>query len=146
AAALAVAQSAPDNEDKRESQQDLFGPGNAASPEDAADRAEAEAADKKASDGKASDVPSGRASVGAEVPAPPPSGPESTVAATDPVIEEVRVRLGALKASGDLTAPERTALIAFYADRKTPVWVAGGDFTDRARHAMAEIARADDWG
>jgi murein L,D-transpeptidase YcbB/YkuD len=63
----------------------------------------------------------------------------------DPVIVEVRQRLGALR-HADATAPERAALTAFYADRKAPVWVTTTGFTDRARHAMAEIAQADDWG
>lgn len=61
------------------------------------------------------------------------------------MIVDVRERLAAAKLA-DTTAAERTALTAFYADRKTPVWVAGADFTDRARHVMAEIARADEWG
>jgi murein L,D-transpeptidase YcbB/YkuD len=79
---------------------------------------------------------------------PPPAPAESATVAVDPVdpvIGEVRARLASAKLP-DATAAERTALAEFYAGRKAPVWVAGADFTDRARHVMAEIARADEWG
>ena len=160
AAALAVvvaarvsAQSAPNDEDRREApaaaaeqsgaQKELLAePGNPASPEDAADRKEAQSA------GKAPEAPADKATAAGAVTAPPPSVADASPAiidAIDPVIIEVRQRLGASKLA-DATAAERAALTAFYADKKAPVWVVGGDFTDRARHVMGEIGRAEDWG
>jgi L,D-transpeptidase YcbB len=61
----------------------------------------------------------------------------------DPLLALVRQQLSdAARSSGD-----RGALAAFYADWTGPlIWVAGSEFTQRARDAMAEIARADDWG
>ena len=53
------------------------------------------------------------------------------------------------KAAGPVrnaVAADRTAVAAFYADRSAPIWVTPNGFTPRARHAMAEIAKADDWG
>jgi murein L,D-transpeptidase YcbB/YkuD len=67
------------------------------------------------------------------------------IAELDPLVAEVRQRLATAKL-GDSTAAERAALKAFYADRSAPVWVTPDGFTERARHAMAEISRADDWG
>jgi murein L,D-transpeptidase YcbB/YkuD len=113
-------------------EKELFAtPGDAPSAEEARDRKEAEDAEKEA----------------ARRATPPPAVAETVVPVDtiDPVIVELRQRLGAGKFS-DVTAAERAALTAFYAEHKTPVWVLGGDFTERARHAMAEIARADDWG
>jgi murein L,D-transpeptidase YcbB/YkuD len=158
AAALAVvavarvdAQSAERDSDERqspaaeksESGSGLFTPpGNPPSPQEEADRAEAAAAEKK----QPTEVPAART---ASPEAAPPSAPAEAATAVadpaDPVVADVRQRLAAAKPA-DATAAEHTALTAFYADRKTPVWVVGGDFTERARHVLAEIARADAWG
>ena len=56
------------------------------------------------------------------------------------LIGAVRHRAAAL-ASGD-----GAALAAFYAERAEPMWVTAEGFTATARTAMAEIARADEWG
>src|SRR5581483_6586369 len=70
-------------------------------------------------------------------PAPPP---------VDPVVAEVR-RLLAQPLKGSSERADRAALTAFYAARTDPpLWVGSDGFTARARHAMAEIRRADDWG
>ena len=45
-----------------------------------------------------------------------------------------------------VAAADRAAAAAFYAERAAPIWVTADGFTPRARHAMAEIAKADDWG
>jgi murein L,D-transpeptidase YcbB/YkuD len=141
AAAPVGAQSAPDSGDRRESpaaadksgaEKDLSADsGDAPSPDEAADRKEADAAEKAAASREA----------------PPPSVAETVVPVEtiDPVIVELRQRLATAKLA-DVTASERAAIAAFYTERKTPIWVVGGDFTDRARHVMAEIALADDWG
>jgi murein L,D-transpeptidase YcbB/YkuD len=141
AAAPAGAQSAPGSEDRRESPAAVEKPaaekdlpadaGDAPSPDEAADRKEAEAAEK--------------AAASREAPPPPVAETVVPVETIDPVIVELRQRLATAKLA-DVTAAERAAITAFYTERKSPIWVVGGDFTDRARHVMAEIARADDWG
>jgi murein L,D-transpeptidase YcbB/YkuD len=79
-------------------------------------------------------------------PAPPDTPPPAAqVAEVDPIVAEVRQQLKASKLR-EATVAERAALAAFYADRSEPVWVSAEGFTERARHAMAEIAKADDWG
>jgi hypothetical protein len=64
-------------------------------------------------------------------------------APVDPLLALVRQHLGdAARASGD-----RAALAAFYAEHTGPLlWVGEGGFTPRARQAMAELAKAEDWG
>ena len=64
----------------------------------------------------------------------------------DPVLAEVRRQL-AERGQGQRRSRDRAALAAFYAARSEPLlWVAGDGFTAKARHAMAEIRKADDWG
>ena len=150
AVARVGAQSAQGDDDQRQSpaaeksepeKELLAGPGNPPSPQEEADRDEAKAAEKLATE-----VPSARTTPPEAAPPSAPAEPATAaVDPVDPVIVDVRERLAAAKLA-DATAAERTALTAFYADRKTPVWVAGADFTERARHVMAEIARADEWG
>jgi murein L,D-transpeptidase YcbB/YkuD len=73
----------------------------------------------------------------AEQPPPPP---------VDPVLAEVRRQLSE-PAKGTVDRQDRAALVAFYAERNEPLlWVAGDGFTPKAKHAMAEIRKADDWG
>jgi murein L,D-transpeptidase YcbB/YkuD len=73
----------------------------------------------------------------AEAPPAPP---------VDPLLAEVR-RLLAEPAKGNVDRNDRAALAAFYGARnEPPIWVTTAGFTPRARHAMAEIAKADDWG
>jgi murein L,D-transpeptidase YcbB/YkuD len=70
-------------------------------------------------------------------PAPPP---------VEPVLAEVRRQL-AEPAKGNVDRSDRAALAAFYAARNDPLlWVANDGFTAKARHVMAEIRKADDWG
>jgi murein L,D-transpeptidase YcbB/YkuD len=73
----------------------------------------------------------------AEPPPPPP---------VDPLLAEVRRQL-AEPPRGNVERADRAALTAYYAASEAPfLWVAKDGFTPRARHAMAEIAKADDWG
>jgi murein L,D-transpeptidase YcbB/YkuD len=73
----------------------------------------------------------------AETPPPPP---------VDPLVAEVRRQL-AEPAKGNVDRSDRAALAAFYAERNEPLlWVTTAGLTAKARHAMAEIAKADDWG
>ena len=73
----------------------------------------------------------------AEAPPAPP---------VDPLLAEVR-RLLAEPAKGNVDRNDRAALAAFYGARnEPPIWVTNAGLTPRARHAMAEIAKADDWG
>jgi len=81
---------------------------------------------------------------------PPPAAPaaaaEPAPAPIDPLLAEVRRQLGE-PARGNVERADRAALAAFYAQRTEPLlWVAANGLTARARHAMAEIAKADDWG
>jgi murein L,D-transpeptidase YcbB/YkuD len=70
--------------------------------------------------------------------APPPVPP------IDPLV--VKVRELAAQPRQRVIAAERAAMAAFYSDRTELVWVTAEGFTPRAEHAMAEIAKADDWG
>jgi L,D-transpeptidase YcbB len=90
----------------------------------------------------------------ADKPAEPPTqttspAPAETAAPpiveVDPLVAQVRQQLATARIV-DATSAERAALKAFYAERNAPVWVTPEGFTARARHAMAEIAKADDWG
>ncbi|MEZ0301867.1 MAG: murein L,D-transpeptidase [Hyphomicrobiaceae bacterium] len=73
----------------------------------------------------------------AEPPPPPP---------VDPLLAEIRRQL-AEPPRGNVERADRTALTTYYAASEAPfLWVAKDGFTPRARHAMAEIAKADDWG
>jgi len=81
-----------------------------------------------------------------ETPAPAETAaPVPRIVEVDPVVAQVRQQLATARI-GDATAAERAALKAFYAERSAAIWVTSEGFTDRARHAMAEIAKADDWG
>ncbi len=74
--------------------------------------------------------------------AAPPAPP---IVEIDPLVAQVRQQLaGSLR--GNIAAADRAAVVAFYADRTSLIWVSPSGFTARARHAMAEIAKADDWG
>ena len=62
------------------------------------------------------------------------------------MLAEVRRQL-AEPIKGNVERVDRAALIAFYGARNEPLlWVTSDGFTTKARHAMAEIRKADDWG
>ena len=71
--------------------------------------------------------------------APPP------VVEIDPLVAQVRQQL-AIALRGNIAAADRAGVMAFYGERTALIWVAADGLTARARHAMAEIAKADDWG
>jgi L,D-transpeptidase YcbB len=74
--------------------------------------------------------------------AAPPAPP---IVEVDPLVAQVRQQLaGSLR--GNIAAADRAAVVAFYADRTSLIWVSPSGFMARARHAMAEIAKADEWG
>jgi murein L,D-transpeptidase YcbB/YkuD len=83
---------------------------------------------------------------------PPADAPAASAASADtaaappvdPLVAQVRDRAAALR--GNVIAADLDAVKAFYAARTATVWVTTAGFTARARHAMAEIAKADDWG
>src|SRR5947207_3247572 len=69
----------------------------------------------------------------AETPPPPP---------VDPLVAEVRRQL-AEPATGNVHRTDRAALAAFYEARnQPPIWATNEGPTAKARHAMAEIAKA----
>ena len=80
-------------------------------------------------------------------PSAEPASPAATATAVaDPILEEVRQQL-AQPTRANADRADRAALAAFYAERSAaPLWVKTDGFTTRARHAMAEIRRAEDWG
>ena len=81
-------------------------------------------------------APAATPAVAEQPPAPP----------VDPVLAEVRRQL-AEPVRGNVDRSDRAALAAFYAERNEPLlWVAASGFTSRARHAVAEIRKAEDWG
>jgi murein L,D-transpeptidase YcbB/YkuD len=71
--------------------------------------------------------------------------PAEPVVAIDPLVAQVREKLASSRLP-DATSAERAALKDFYAERTASLWVTPEGFNGRARHAMEEIARADDWG
>ncbi len=74
----------------------------------------------------------------AEPPPPPP---------VDPVLAEVRRQLAEPGRGGNADRADHAALAAYYARNEAPfLWVGKEGFTPKARRAMAEIAKADDWG
>jgi len=73
--------------------------------------------------------------------APPPPPP------VDPVVAEVRRLLAEPARGGAGERSDRAALAAYYGkDGLKPLWVGSDGLTSKARHAMAEIAKAGDWG
>jgi L,D-transpeptidase YcbB len=87
-------------------------------------------------------APSAPASLPASAEPVSPAATATVVA--DPVLEEVRQQL----TQPTRANTDRAALAAFYAEPSGALlWVKADDgFTARARHAMAEIRRAEDWG
>src|SRR5262245_16482034 len=83
--------------------------------------------------------------------APASAEPAAPAAATvpvavDPIPDEVRQQL-AQPARGAVDRADRAALVSFYAESSAaPLWVQADGFTPRARHALAEIRKAEDWG
>ncbi len=75
---------------------------------------------------------------GEAAPTPPPAPP------LDPLV--VKAREFAAQPRGKAIGADRAAVAAFYAERTALMWVTADGFTPRAEHAMAEIAKADDWG
>ena len=92
----------------------------------------------------------------ADVDKPAPAAPGAAAATgaaqapageSDPVILLVRERLAAMPPRHALGAKDDLAgTVAFYAERAQPLWTGKDGFTPRARLAMDEIAKADDWG
>ncbi len=78
---------------------------------------------------------------------PPPAETAATppVVELDPLVAQVRQLLGAAKLRGVVQA-DRAAVVAFYGERTATIWVTADGYTARVRDAMAEIAKADDWG
>ena len=84
----------------------------------------------------------------AETPSPAPGAAPAATAtpAIDPILEEVRQQL-AQPARGNVDRGDRAALVSAYAEASAALlWVTADGFTPRARHALAEIRRAEDWG
>src|SRR5262245_10686974 len=112
--------------------------------------AEAPAADDRAASVEPSTAPApapyAPASAETAIPAPDAAAAATAAPPPDPILEEVRQQL-AQPARGNVDRGDRAALIAYYADKgAVALWVQADGFTPRARHALAEIRRAEDWG
>jgi len=89
-----------------------------------------------------------------EVSKPAPAAPGAPVAPTaaaadtvHPIVALVRERLAATARGSEADKEDYAGLVAFYAESHgPPVWTSKDGFTPRAKQAMAEIRRADDWG
>jgi murein L,D-transpeptidase YcbB/YkuD len=87
-------------------------------------------------------APTGAQPAPAEPPAAVTAAPPPPV---DPLLDEVR-QLAAMTAGRAAHAEDRNAVRDYYAKDGKLLWVAQDGLTGRARHAMSEIAKADDWG
>src|SRR5690349_17917270 len=75
--------------------------------------------------------------------APAPEAAPAAVA--DPIVAMVRQRLSGAAAGAN--PDDYAALVTFYASRSGPaVWTGKEGFTLRAKQAIGELRRADDWG
>ncbi|MGC1345232.1 MAG: hypothetical protein WA863_03835, partial [Methyloceanibacter sp.] len=78
---------------------------------------------------------------------PPPSATVAPVPAADPVIADIRSKLGDASLRRGADAKDLAALEAFYAERSgPPVWITPMGFSAKAQTAINEIGEADDWG
>jgi len=69
------------------------------------------------------------------------------VPAADPVIADIRRKLGDASLRRGADAKDLAALEAFYAERSgPPVWITPMGFSAKAQTAINEIGEADDWG
>ncbi len=131
--------------------QALTQPSLAQSPEPAAQRTAPEADAAPVPESGAAD-PLAPADVARPAPAAPGALPASEQAQapageTDPIILLVRERLAAMQPRRALGAKDDLAgAVEFYAGRREPVWTGKDGFTPRARLALEEIGKADDWG
>ena len=65
----------------------------------------------------------------------------------DPIVAFVSKRLAQRARGDEFDRADRDALKAHYAEPgRTPMWVAGGELSRRAKDVMAEIGRAEGWG
>ncbi len=90
-----------------------------------------------------------------EVKGPPPAAPGEPVAAASPVAEpvdavvtEIRRRIAVAPRGRETSADaaDRAALVALYESRTQPAWSDVQGLNSRAKLAIEEIRRADDWG
>src|SRR5262245_54518796 len=118
----------------------------AAAAEEAA--ASAPAAPAGAAEETAASAPAAPAAAAPYAPASaePAVPPPAMAPVVDPILEQVRQHL-AQPARGAIDRTDRAALVTFYAESAAaPLWVGTDGFNARARHALAEIRKAEDWG
>jgi murein L,D-transpeptidase YcbB/YkuD len=66
--------------------------------------------------------------------------------AADPVVMAVRLKLIDASIVSKSNKDDIGAIVAFYAERSAPLWVDKDGFTAKAKAAMDEVRKADDWG
>jgi murein L,D-transpeptidase YcbB/YkuD len=67
-------------------------------------------------------------------------------APADPIVTAVRLKLIDAATVSKVNKDDIAAIVAFYAERSAPVWVDNSGFTAKAKAAMGEVRKADDWG
>lgn len=83
-------------------------------------------------------TPAGAVQPAASAPAAPPA---------DPVVAAVRTWLGASANTSKANKDDVAAAVAFYGARSDkPLWVDSAGFTAKAKSAIDEVRKADDWG
>lgn len=82
----------------------------------------------------------------AEPEAPKQPIPTAALADASPVVVAAFAKLQDKAFSGRAAKADVEALLIAYGARKEPMWTAASGLNDRAKSAVAEIAKADDWG
>lgn len=78
----------------------------------------------------------------AAAPAAAPQGPTG-----DEIIAAARLWLEGFKATAKIETEDVEALVKFYGELSgSPLWIEAGAFNSRAKAAMDEVRKADDWG
>ncbi len=80
----------------------------------------------------------------------PPAGDAAAQAPAavpaDPIVTAARLKLIDASTVAKVNKDDIAAIVAFYAERGGPMWVDKDGFTAKAKAAMDEVRKADDWG
>ena len=102
---------------------------------------------QRSDSGTQPNVSSPRETGALQTPGTPPLTPVVSPPPADPVIAAVRQKLAEPGLATKFDKDDVAALGAWYSERSGPaLWIAADAFTAKAKAAMEEIRRADDWG
>src|SRR5262245_46471999 len=80
-------------------------------------------------------------------PGPPsPAAVASPPAEVDPIVVAVRQLLTAEPTHSPSAGGDGAGLVGYYTEASQPIWVEKAGFTARAKRAIEEIGKAEDWG